>query len=920
MRPTRLTLSAFGPYAGVETLDLSRLGDRGLYLITGDTGAGKTTIFDAITFALYGEASGQNREAGMLRSKYAAPENLTYVELEFLYRGQTYTVRRNPEYLRPKSRGTGFTTQKADASLIYPDGRSPVTKSREVTRAVTQLLGLDRSRFTQIAMIAQGDFLKLLLAKTEERSVIFRELFHTGRYQSFQEQVKGEAAEQERSFRTLSQSFLQSVARLRGPEEGELAQALTELQARTVPGLLEETLTLVSRLCEADREAWQRAEAGLKETEEGLTQAQRQLDRARQIAGMKTELMQLRSQLERSLTRQKQAEQALTAAKAQQPRQEALNRQIAAGEKSLPQYNRLDQLKREEQAAGDRLQALRRQLAQGKVREAEDQTKLTRMQAELGQLDGVEAELAALQGQSERLETAERQLSGLEKQQKALLAGEQALTLAQQNYRRAAGRLEEHRERYRHMERAFLDSQAGLLARTLEEGKPCPVCGALHHPSPALPHEDAPTQEVLEAEKQSQERAEQEANRLSRQAAALRGQQEEAKRRLLDQLELEEQETIDGGLTRQRQSLIRQRAELSRSLTQCQNRQQRKDRLKEERPALEEALQSAHQQLQDWEKQLVEAQTAQQGWRREWEALAQTLTFSSQREASEHIAALQAELQQLRQRLDQAQKAWEKSSAETERLRGKKTALEDQLPQEPGPALEEALRQQQEWTKQKQEAQTLRDSLRLRLSQNQTARGELEGTGKALEETERRLRWLKALSDTVNGRVAAKDKVTLETYIQMTWFDRILARANLRLMVMTGGQYELFRQQTADNQRSQSGLELEVLDHYNGTRRSVRTLSGGEAFQASLSLALGLSDEVQSAAGGIRLDTMFVDEGFGSLDEEALNQAVNALNGLSQGSRLVGIISHVSELKERIDRQIVVTKAREGGSHAEIRL
>jgi exonuclease SbcC len=217
----------------------------------------------------------------------------------------------------------------------------------------------------------------------------------------------------------------------------------------------------------------------------------------------------------------------------------------------------------------------------------------------------------------------------------------------------------------------------------------------------------------------------------------------------------------------------------------------------------------------------------------------------------------------------------------------------------------------------KQELSHRLTTLAARIAGNQWALDHIERQSKALSALEAQLVWVRALSNTANGKISEK-KVMLETYIQMTCFDRIIARSNTRLMVMSGGQYELKRRLAAEDHRSQSGLELDVIDHYNGTERSVKSLSGGESFQASLSLALGLSDEIQSYTGGVRLDTMFVDEGFGSLDEDSLQQAIRALSGLTEGNRLVGIISHVAELKEKIDRQIRVTKDKSGGSRAEI--
>lgn len=469
MRPIKLILSAFGPYAGRVELPLDRLGQSGLYLITGDTGAGKTTIFDAITFALYGEASGGSREPSMLRSKYADPATPTEVTLTFVYAGREYTVRRSPEYTRPARRGAGLVAQAAEAELTCPDGRV-ITRLREVNQALCGILGVNRQQFSQIAMIAQGDFLRLLLADTRDRQAIFREIFKTGRYQTLQERLKAESA-------------------------------------------------ALRQQCDA-----------------------------------------LRRSVEQSL---------------------------------------------------------------GRVRDAAGQP-----------LDG-------------------------------------------------------------------------------------------------LPPEDA----------------------------------------------LARTETLLAADREQDAALADRRAELA-------------DR---------------------------------------------------------------------------------------------------------------------------------REQLRLRLAGNAAARDEAGAALTQLTRLEARWGWLRALADTAGGSLSGREKVMLETYVQTAYFDRIVARANTRFMVMSAGQYELQRCRTADNNRSQSGLELEVVDHYNGTVRSVRTLSGGESFLASLALALGLSDEVQSSAGGIRLDTMFVDEGFGSLDEQALQQALQALASLTGGNRLIGLISHVAELKDRIDRQIVITKQRAGGSTAVLR-
>ena len=307
-----------------------------------------------------------------------------------------------------------------------------------------------------------------------------------------------------------------------------------------------------------------------------------------------------------------------------------------------------------------------------------------------------------------------------------------------------------------------------------------------------------------------------------------------------------------------------------------------------------------------------------EGARRERDTMAKTLKFENRAAAQKHIQMLQIEKETLQKTIEAAQAAFHNSKLQQEQCRTQISTLEKQL-EDAGGEAEGELLEQQSLLRQKQAGlQRQKELLAARIAANQTAKEEIERSSAQLAAVEEELRWMQSLSGTANGTLSKKGKIALETYIQMTYFDRIIRRTNVRLMAMTEGQYELKRRAEADNQRSQSGLELDVIDHYNGTERSVKTLSGGESFQASLSLALGLSDEIQSSAGGIQLDTMFVDEGFGSLDEEALNQAIKTLNDLTEGNRLVGIISHVAELKDRIDRQIVIKKDRTGGSRVKV--
>ena len=816
MRPLKLTLSAFGPYAGTTTLPLEQLGRGGLYLVTGDTGAGKTTLFDAITYALYDHSSGGVRDGAMLRSKYADPGTPTFVELEFEVRGQRYTVRRNPEYLRPKARGEGFTTEKADATLTYPDGRPPVTKAKEVTAAVIDLIGLDYNQFSQIAMIAQGQFTRLLNATTEERSKIFRKLFRTQRYQKLQEALQEEnsrlTAQREQQNATLS-AVLKGI---RCDETDPDAEAVRAFTAQTPPDIITAQLeTLISRQTSA---AGQVAEA-LAALDKQISALQTTLGAAEQADKQRRELAKQQK------TAQMQAEEETGKAAARRKALQELDVQLTAARTEQAALADADTHRVELNAEADRL--------------AQREKALRELSASLTEFQRHKADAAA----------------------------------AQERYKQAADHQTETHAARDQLERAFLDAQAGLLAQELEDGIPCPVCGSIHHPAKAQLPRTAPTQAQVNAAKKAAAEADTAAQSASNAAGAALSQAKSSQTQLRRDAEalLPERFTSPDGPVPLSVSLL-------------------KTALAEENAA----LRTAQAELSAQQKQ----NAADCRRKKQLDTELNTLT--------ERRSKLEAEA-------SAAEQAAAAAQAALRTLKEQQTAR-DAAPQPDIPALQE---QHAGLLKQRQALAEQEKHWNLQLDPNQKALAEYQRLSAARAALDARWQWANALASTAGGTLNSKQKVKLEAYIQMNYLDRILVHANTRLMQMTAGQYELERV-GAENQRSQSGLDLGVIDHYNGTRRSVKTLSGGESFKASLALALGLSDEVQSSAGGIRLDTLFLDEGFGSLDEESLEQAIRVLSGLTEGDRLVGIISHVAALKDRIDRQVIVHKERTGGSWVEI--
>ena len=1495
MKPVKLILSAFGPYAGTTEIDFERLGGQGLYLITGDTGAGKTTIFDAIAYALYGEASGDVRRADMFRSKYAQEDVPTFVAFTFDYRGKRYYVKRNPEYQRPKGRGTGYTTQKADAELVYPDNRTPVTKSKEVTRAVAELIGLDRKQFTQIAMIAQGDFQKLLLAGTEERGNIFRQIFKTGLYQTLQGKLKDAVKAQWVEYTELKRSISQYMESIVCAQDTPTAEKMRQLRKEKFDGRIGEGLALLDQLCVEDetvlndldseisvldrqiekenqlignihkirqqqeeliknqelleqlapemqqieeryRVAEQNAaECGqlalemkerqknlvlfdkLEQTEKTLVTAQQsiqqetnqkqtlfeqqrslevllktdsealrelafvgeekaRLENSRDQTQQQIQLLQRQKNgWEQELTRQQETENRIGK---EQERAAALAEQLAQLQRQTTQLSDKDSLLAETQKLQERLTEQEVLLRRFQKEQNENQNQLQQITDTIEKLDKQKFILEEMQKErrtelellknadvlemqcQHKMDTAQEQFAVFEtqrdsfkeavrsaaacrtayqeakiqydsqqeqqvhyrdewesiqdadtrslklaQQKKELSDQKQAcekltdeikiwedlqaeLRTAQEDYRKAAAEKEQIGNDYREMERQFLGVQAGLLAQDLKEGMACPVCGATHHEHLAKIPEEAPTKEAVEQKKEQLTEAEKKAERCSVTAGHLntrlleQGQniyqledyifdndkkepgqsdfdifntkieqelnvfeeeilteklindcnaqnkkdidsvtkhisiikekitkkqqkftirekelnlqlktveQEQNRKAALDRLirdgditqtklnvllqkenqafaaaqgkldekrrqwkqmlselhlpdtfhqdnffkeyqtisvsepflddvfqqeekaiadylrqkldeckeqlkqatadkkhqekltreaeqqeiqkqqlqeQIEEQKTQQAERTGQERTQQKQiAAELEKAgrlcgeaavhLTQIREKESidknyekvenlvqptlsaifsmmhiyqtalsecaemltqsiafrkqleveqkqteetlsassteivklekeleaikslksekaeqlfshlcvqepdlgatfsiyteisieelraifsrivdqlerqldallvdleqtceklvHKQTLEQKIPKTEQEIKALVQDIQKIEVSLTKQITECNGLTKEIESLQEQLGTESKEAVEQHIQALADHMQDLDKAFQTAKKQYEECNTRRAHLTAAVDTLKKQI-DTAGEAAElceeEVLARREKWQQDKKERNDQRDQRKNAVSTNRDIYEKVTAKQDNILAVEQKYIWMKALSDTANGMLSGKQKVELETYIQMTYFDRILRRANLRLLTMSSGQYELKREQDSENRREKVGLELCVIDHYNATQRSVKTLSGGETFEASLSLALGLSDEIQSYTGGIQMDSMFVDEGFGSLDEEALAQAMKALVHLTEGNRLVGVISHVPALKEQIERKLIVTKNR----------
>ena len=918
MRPLKLTIAGFGPYAGTQILDFETLGTSGLYLITGDTGAGKTTIFDAITFALFGEASGESRKASMLRSKYAKAEDPTFVELTFAYGNKEYTVKRNPEYERPKTRGIGVTKESADAQLAYPDGRV-VTKLKDVDRAVQEIIGLSREQFSQVAMISQGEFRKLLQADTKARQEIFRDIFGTGLYVTLQNQLKDRANEVYKLREQANQSIRQYIGGILCDEDSLHSMDVKKAKEGTLP--MAELMELIDQLLAEDSAANEALEAELSYNGKKADEVTSQLTQASAYQTAKESLDKKLKEETADILSLEQSKEVLGQARANIPEQETMAKQITAIEILLPSYDVLDRQNDELDQMIEALQTAVDNRSSGQTAKTALMEEITSLKEERSRLETVSADKEKLSAQREKLCERSEQLGQLMAAFDGLADQKEELERLQQDYLTATATSTKLGQEYEAKNKAFLDEQAGILATGLATGTPCPVCGATDHPNPATLSDSAPTEAAVKKAKTAYEEAQKKTEKASADASTQKGVAETSEENIRKQIAgLLPDTTFEDApriATEQKAELTAQMDEFGKQIKALAAKEKRKSAIDQSLPEKEKALADTDVKMAQANEQIAVLETAIASLQKQIAELKLNLHFKNKAVAQAQIDKLKLARANMQTALDAAEQAHTAAKEKLAAVRAVIVQLNEQL--DGGTELDiaqlkndkEQLNTDRKLILQKQK------NIHARISANTNAQKNIADKERELIEQERRHAWMRALSDTANGTLGGKEKLMLETYIQTTYFDRILERANTRLRKMSGGQYDLKRRKTAANKQAQSGLELDIVDHINTTERSVNTLSGGEAFLASLALAIGLSDEVQMSTG-IRLDTLFVDEGFGSLDSEALTKAYNTLAGLTEGNRLVGIISHVAELKERIDRQIVVTKDRTGGSRAAV--
>ena len=875
MKPIQLVLSAFGPYVERTVIDFSALGEEGLFLIAGDTGAGKTTIFDAISFALYGEASGgkEKRKSKSFHSDYVSDQTETYVELTFRHRGETWWIRRNLEYQRPakkKKDGMETTTrQAADAQMRNEDTGEEILRMDDVNRRVRELLGLTQDQFTQTVMIAQGDFLKILTASSDDRKKLFRDLFHTNLYVDLQSrlQEKNRACADEQ--KALEQVILSAEGKI--DPEAEFAEREILL---SYCGQIQHTdalCALLARLIEQEKAAQEQARAQKKEAADqigALIAAVTEGERVnRDFADWESKKARLA---------------ALTAGQGE----------IDAQRAALAAARRAQQLETDEalmRRTRRDMDAQRAALSEAQAALEQAEKALPEAETRMKEAESRGGEIHALLAQAKQMEDCLPVLGEVERLKAALDTQKRELQRLTEDSSRAQAA-------YTAAQNSYYLSQAGLLARELKAGQPCPVCGSTAHPCPAQITPETVTRQALEQAAQRRETAE-------------KAQSDAATRLAANQAALDEREDrlralkIEADETRQRlaariDAAHQAAADRQREIDAARSAYQTLDKRK---TAAQSAVDAAQKQLTALEKDL-RAQTEAFEQKRAAHGFEDEASYRLAKRTNADIERLDREIRNY----DEQKRTLAAQTHELEdKLSGRQRTDLAALQNRRAAALDRQAK-----------AENAEKAMVRKLTLHESAEREIRQANAAIQKKRGKWQIIQELYTCCAGIAAGnpRAKLTFEAYVQQYYFRFVVAAANKRLTRLTDGMFTLRVMREAANRVSQSGLDLEVLDRSTGQARDVSTLSGGESFLASLALALGLSDAVQSQSGQIRMDAMFIDEGFGSLDENALRSSIDVLLELADGKRLIGIISHVQELEERIDKQIVVTKTPNGST------
>lgn len=882
MKPLKIKISAFGPYKNCIDIDFEKLGESGIFLITGDTGAGKTTIFDSISFALFGEVSGSNRPVPSVRSDFADNDTETFVELEFTHKNKKYKIRRNPAYERTKKRGEGTTKTSADASLEYDD--KVISGTKNVDIKIEEILGINSKQFKQISMLAQGEFLKILFAESKDRTEIFRRIFDTDIYNQIAKRLADKTRIAKAELEQLKDYFAINSSNIVWKD------GIQSVQPKDVNELfIQEILEKLQQEIKINSEQFEKCQEQISKQSDENSKMEKEIT-AQKDKNDKIDRCQ-KLQEEQKVLQEKQEDIKQKGILIQKS-QEIIN-------KILPKEDKKKELEKEISQKQKVLQDISEKIELGKKKEE----KFKQI------LELIEIIKVQFQKYSE-LKDGKTELEDKIKKLQVIIKEQENKKIASENAQKIEAEWEKLSTEVLEKEKEFFREQAGILAENLKENEPCPVCGSLHHPNLAIKSISVLAKEELDNLKKKEEKSRKIFTDATNKVTEINSK--------IETLIKEFGEKPDVELYNKKY------AEIS------------------------EKLEKAYDQLNDNYKQIMLKDIVIESF--EYDIFKEKITNKISKEREEFLK-LQTQQEENKKQIDELLQKKEKAqndyqntlkelgfeneeqykksvlnnsqieifSKEIEKYKTdvtiNATKLEEIQKEIKGFEKVDLTAKIQEFNNKKQELENMRKQqmeYHRIFENNNRILVDLQTNSKKLDSKIKEFTMVEDLSKIANGTVYGKRRIEFEQFVQASYFDMVIIEANKRLLKMTDNRFLLVRKESSERVSDKIGLELEVIDNYNGKRRDVKSLSGGEAFKAALSLALGLSDVIQSYSGGIVVDTMFIDEGFGSLDTESREQAINTLNQLTDNHKLIGIISHVTELKERIDKKVIVTKSTEG--------
>ncbi len=892
MKPIKLTMSAFGPYREETIIDFEKLGNSGLFLVTGDTGAGKTTIFDAISFALFNDVSGSNRPISSLRSDFATTED-TYVELIFEHKDKIYTVKRTPSYERQKNRGEGVTKNIAEASLSYED--KIITKISNVNEKIIEIIGINSKQFKQIAMLAQGEFINVLFAKSDDRTEVFRKIFETEIYNIITKNLNEFAKNNRAELETLKTTFETNAENIIWKEK-PISVELIDYK-KIVEADIEQILKSLANEIEKQKQEYKDFEKEIdkiakdtKKLESQITKIKGQNKKVEEYQKLKIIKNELKEQGKSIKEDEKKVK---------------TNEKILAS--VLPKEKILEKLDEEIQKNNKQIKKLEEEIELEKETEKKNNANTKRIE----ELKTIIKEYTQIQDENKKIHELNVKIDDLIKLNK------EKETLSKK-YEKSNKKYQDKVKEYLKQEDAFFKEQAGIIAEKLEKGKPCPVCGSIEHPVKAKKSKSVLTKEELEELKEEKEKLEKENSKYKEQITVVKTKYDS----ILN--EIPESKKSKFNLEEYVEKIQKQKNEIDEKKTNIKDKFETTYYKVTEKYTdiaefeFDEFKDEFNKRIKEDADQMIKNKTLLNNTKKikeitdkeyqekyaDFIETIKTLGFKNEKDYKKNLLG-EDEIAKIKERIENYKEAQISNKTKLE-------SLEKEISKKEIIDISKDEAQLEEFINKQKEQKKIQLTLKSNLDSNEKFNKALQKTADLLKEQMVKVARIDELSKLASGTAVGKRKIAFEQYVQATYFDMIINEANKRLINMTDNRYMLLRKKSSDKISEKMALDLDVLDNYNGKIRDVKSLSGGESFKAALALALGLSDIIQSYSGGVVIDTLFIDEGFGTLDMESREQAINTLIKLAGDNKLIGIISHVTELKERLDKKIIVSKTQKG--------